>query len=356
MSWILFDRSLERRWDEFVSAQPGGRMVHLSGFKKAVEETYRFEPFYRAYIKNGILEAVFPGFFHRSLIYGRRILSQPFSEYGGILLSGDMGDEERREILEEFFLLAERALRVKHHSHLEMRNPLSPGVAGAPRFQTRILFKYAVRRLEHPESMWKALDSKDRNVIQKARGYGLSMAEEHGEDSLRKRFYPLYLMTMKRLGTPPHPLDYFLRLSLYLKDRMKVFLVYCRQTPIAAIVGWTVGQTVHITDMCSDAAAFFLKPNDFAVWEFLRWAYDSGHSVFDFGPVRYRGQEIFKKKWKMELLDYSYVYLSLKPDRIKNPFSGSGGIMTAAPEIWKAAMPAGLSRFLGKYFRREIGL
>ena len=30
--------------------------------------------------------------------------------------------------------------------------------------------------------------------------------------------------------------------------------------------------------------------------------------------------------------------------------------MAAAPEIWKAVMPVGLTRFAGKYLRREVGL
>ena len=161
---------------------------------------------------------------------------------------------------------------------------------------------------------------------------------------------------MKRLGTPPHPLGYFLRLASFLKDRMKMFIVYHRNAPVAALIGWAVGKTVHITEMCSDAAAFVLRPNDFAVWEFLSWAYDRGYEVFDFGPVRYRGQEVFKKKWNMELWDYFYAYLSVRPASVQNPFSSSGGVMKAAPELWAALMPVGLGRIFGKRIRKEIGL
>ena len=61
-------------------------MVHLTGFRSAVDATYGLEPFYRIYKKGGEIRAVFPGFFHPSRIYGRKIVSQPFSEYGGLLL------------------------------------------------------------------------------------------------------------------------------------------------------------------------------------------------------------------------------------------------------------------------------
>jgi CelD/BcsL family acetyltransferase involved in cellulose biosynthesis len=356
MSWTAFDESAAGAWDAFVAAQPGGRMVHLTGFRSAVAATYGLEPFYRVYRKGGEIRAVFPGFFHASRVYGRKILSQPFSEYGGLLLGAAVPAAERDAILDEFAAAARRALRLKRFAHLEMRSPLSLSSEEASRFHTVPLFKRAVRRLDAAEAMWKGLDPKDRNIVQKARSYGLTFAEEPGADALDQAFYPLYLATMKRLGTPPHPLAYFLRLSRGLERAMKVFLVRFRGRPVAALVAWAVGTTVHVTDMCSDEAAFFLKPNDFAVWEFLRWARESGFETFDFGPVRYRGQEIFKKKWRMELRDYSYVYVTDAPSRIRNTFSGGGGLMAAAPGIWKTVMPVGLTRLFGKCLRREVGL
>jgi len=356
MSWKPFKEAAAGAWDAFVQAQPGGRMVHLAGYKPAVEATYGLEPFYRMYESGGEIRAVFPGFFHASRLYGRKILSQPFSEYGGILLSSSSPAAERAAILDAFEAAAKRALAVKGFAHLEMRSSLSLTAEEARRFHGAPLFKRAVRTLAAPEAMWKALDPKDRNVIQKARGYGLTFAEEPGEAALRGAFYPLYLATMKRLGSPPHPLAFFLRLSRGLGRAMKIFLVRFHGRPVAALVAWAVGSTVHVTDMCSDRAAFFLKPNDFAVWEFLRWAREAGYETFDFGPVRYRGQEIFKKKWRMDLLDYSYAYVTGRPDRIRNTFSGGGGLMAAAPAIWRTLLPLGLTRLVGKFFRREVGL
>ena len=356
MSWIPFDDAAAPDWDAFVAVQPGGRMVHLSGYKAAVEGTYGFAPFYRMYRTGGDIRAIFPGFFHPSHLYGRKIVSQPFSEYGGLLLAADASSAERAAILDEFEAAARRALAVTGFAHLEMRSPLSLTDAEMRRFAGAPLFKRAERPLADPEAMWKALDPKDRNIIQKARGYGLAFTEEARETPLRRDFYPLYLATMKRLGSPPHPLAHFLRLRRGLGRAMKVFLVRFRGRPVAALVAWAVGSTVHVTDMCSDQAAFFLKPNDFAVWEFLRWAREEGCATFDFGPVRYRGQEIFKKKWRMELTDYTYAYLTDRPDRVRNTFTGGGGLMAAAPGIWKAVLPVGLTRLVGKYLRREVGL
>jgi serine/alanine adding enzyme len=356
MSWVAFDERLVPAWDAFVASAPGGRAVHFTGFKRAVERVYRLAPFYRAYLDGaGAVRAVFPGFFHASRLYGRKIVSQPFSEYGGLLLAPDLGGGERERILDEFRALALEALRRTGFAHLEMRFPMSLP-EGDARFRTLPLFKTTVRPIQDRDTMWKALAAKDRNVIRRAQEYGLSFAEHTDEETIRWAFYPLYQRTMKRLGSPPHPLAYFLEMARELPASMKVFIVSLGKRPVSALVAWAAGRTLHVTDMVSDEAAFFLKPNDLAVWEFLGWAADRGFDLFDFGPVRYRGQEIFKMKWRMELHDYSYRYLSLRPCQPRNPVSGGGGLMAAAPGVWRAAVPLNLARWAGRRLRREIGL
>jgi len=273
-----------------------------------------------------------------------------------LALASDLEADERETILEDFRALALDALTERRCDHLEMRFPMSLP-AGDARFSLLPLFKVAVKQLEDRETMWKALAAKDRNVIKRARENGLAFAERTDPETIRSSFYPLYERTMKRLGSPPHPPAYFLHLARSLPDSMKVFIVSHGERPVAALVAWACGRTIHITDMVSDASAFSLRPNDFAVWEFMGWAADRGFAEFDFGPVRYRGQEIFKMKWRMELRDYSYRYVSAPgAGSPRNPVSGSSGIMAAAPKIWRAVVPLRCARAMGRRLRREIGL
>ena len=109
-------------------------MVHLSGFKRAVEETYGFKPFYRAYIEERRGQAVFPGFFHTSRVYGRKILSQPFSEYGGILLAAGLAPAERASSWTSSPRRRVERSGSSRFAHLEMRNPVSLGGESADYF------------------------------------------------------------------------------------------------------------------------------------------------------------------------------------------------------------------------------
>ena len=85
--WIPYSDSLGESWDRFVTSHPSGRFIHLRGFKRTVEVVYGMKPEYWLHARRGRIEAVFPCFHYRSLLFGKRLVSQPFSEYGGILFS-----------------------------------------------------------------------------------------------------------------------------------------------------------------------------------------------------------------------------------------------------------------------------
>lgn len=356
MAWTLYDDSFSRSWDNLVRDHIFGRFVHLVGFKRVVEKCYRLKPIYLAYFEKNEILSLFPGFFHRSFILGKKIISQPFSEYGGLLFRADVPREKRLIIIDQFFKVIKNILVKKNYSALEMRHPQDILEIDAEGLQRKRLFRRSWLKLQAPEILWKKLDPKERNILRKAESFSLKIDVVHEVESLQKKFYPLYLRTMKRLGSPPHPFIYFLSLYDHLSSYLKIFVVHLKNRPVAALLAWAVGPTIHITDMVSDERFFFVKPNDWAIWNFLIWAYNEGFQIFDFGPVRYRGQEIFKKKWLLSLEDYYYVYVSQEQAKVRNLFSQNSFLTKMAPSLWKSLIPQPLTPLLGKYFRREMAL
>ncbi len=356
MGWTLFNDSLSLQWDNLVESNLHGRFIHLLGFKKAIEGCYHLNSIYLAYLEKGEILSLFPGFFHRGLFLGRKIISQPFSEYGGLLFRSDVPHEKRLIIIDQFLKLIKNFLTEKNYLALEMRHPQEMLGVKTESLQARKLFRRSWLEIEAPDIFWKKLDPKERNILRKAESYKLKIELANNMETLKEKFYPLYLRTMKRLGSPPHPLIYFLNLFHYLRPYLKIFIVNFKTRPVAALIAWAVGVTVHITDMVSDERFFFVKPNDLAIWEFLSWAYNEGFKIFDFGPVRYRGQEIFKKKWLLKLEDYYYVYLCNDLNKVRNIFSSNSFLTRMAPSIWKSLLPLPMTAFLGKFFRREMAL
>ena len=198
------------------------------------------------------------------------------------------------------------------------------------------------------------MDRMVRKAVRKAQRSGLQCYLETNPKSIAEDFYPLYLRSMKKFGTPPHPLSFFSNCLHYLNPYMKLFLVKDGQRTIAALLGFTTGKRVQIISTTSDERYLDKRPNDLAHWEFIKWACDNGYEYFDFGPVRYEGQRRFKEKWGVTLLDYSYFFLCPgKPD------IGDGLTYSKKAEflasVWRRLVPLPLTKTIGPWFRRQLG-
>src|SRR6266404_1524599 len=89
----------QKLWDAFVESHPQSRFCHLLAFR-SIEKTYGYKPRYFGFIKNNQLVGVLPTFETSSLFFGRRLVSQPFSEYGGFLLDPTLTEEDFKSIIE----------------------------------------------------------------------------------------------------------------------------------------------------------------------------------------------------------------------------------------------------------------
>jgi len=352
--WVECEAAFESAWDGFVEAHPRGRFSYLAGFKKTVETVYGLEPNYWLYSRSGQILAVFPSFFHSGLIYGKRLVSQPFSEYGGLLFAPHLEAREKRALLDEFPSVIEKSRRKRRFGYVEFRCFSDAEGTETALFKKMSLFSYGILRLHPGFNLWRKADRSARKNLKRAWTHGLTLKEGKEEAALREIFYPLYLKTLKRLGSPPHPLPYFLTLRKNLKDRMKLFLARLDDVYVSALLGWAVGKSVHITDIASDERYFFARANDFLHFELIQWAIANDFRCFDFGPVRYPGQRQYKKKWGVELLEYAYYYFP--KDRFRKPFSDRSLPARLASSCWKTLVPRGLASRAGKYLRKELSL
>ncbi len=349
MSWLFFNEEIENEWDRFVEEQEDSRFIHLIGFKRVIERVYKFEPFYLYFKKGNEIFAVFSSFIQNSILTGRKIVSQPFSEYGGLVFSKFIKNEEKIEILDELFSILKDTLRKKNIKGLEIRGRTDPL---AEKYAKKIVLgNYGIKRLEKNMDIWKSVDYMVRKAVNKAKREGVIIFEDLNFDRIRD-FYSLHLRTMKRFGSPPHPYTYFINLKKELSQNIKIYYAVYREKIIAFLLGWKVGKSIHITDNPSDRRFFPLRGNDYLHFIFLQGAKENGCNIFDFGPMRYEGQEFFKKKWNLETHEYSIFHYPpvIKTLAYKPPF-----YVKIASKIWKL-VPTKFSRYMGKFLRKELGL
>ncbi|MDH7512860.1 MAG: GNAT family N-acetyltransferase [Clostridiales bacterium] len=352
--WSPFENSLEHSWDSFVLSHPQGRLSHLIGFKKTVEAVYGLRAHYWVYRRRGFLQAVFPSFFHKSLIYGKRLLSQPFSEYGGLLFSPDLDRPEKQRIMNEFPAVLAKSREERSFDYVEVRCfPDGQGVETGS-FKKENLYSYGILPLQKKMNLWSSVDRSVRKNINRARRQGLTLEEGKSAEDIASKFYPLHLKSMKRLGSLPHPLSYYLTLQKNLEKHLKLWIARFGDKTISALVGWAVGQSVHITDIASDEKYFSLRGNDFLHFELIRWAMDNNFDCFDFGPVRYPGQKQYKKKWGIELREYSCFYLPIRKRR--KSLSERSFLLKFGSFLWKTLVPVSVAAKAGRYLRKELSI
>lgn len=351
--WIPWEEAIAEAWDSFVSSHRMGRFAHLSGFKKTVEEVYRLRPNYWAYWRDGKILAVFPSFFHRSALYGRRIVSQPFSEYGGPLFSPGLEIPQKEAILREFSQVLDRSREIAPFDYLEVRCFADRHGLKANLFREERLYERGLLPLGRTGKLWDSVDYSVRKNLRRAKRHGLEIREMPIEESLRRFFYPLHLRSLKRLGSPPHPLSYFLCLAGHLRPRIRLLFAFLKEIPVAALLGWEVGRTVHITDIVSDERFFPLRGVDLLHYEMISRAVAAGAECFDFGPVRYPGQRQYKLKWGIELEPYAYFYAPR--NRGRRPLSDRGALGRLGAAVWRR-LPCGLSAKAAKPLRRMLAI
>src|SRR3954471_18024863 len=85
-------------WDAYVESHPQSRFCQMYAYRY-LEEVYGYKPRYSAFLKDNRLVGAVPAFEVKSMFFGRRFVSQPFSEYGGLLLDHDLNEQDVHEIM-----------------------------------------------------------------------------------------------------------------------------------------------------------------------------------------------------------------------------------------------------------------
>jgi CelD/BcsL family acetyltransferase involved in cellulose biosynthesis len=339
-------------WDRFVDAHPEGRYCHLWGYKRALERAYGYRCVYLNFQEGENLIGVFPSIKvkrHRGWL-----ISQPFNEYGGPLIH-DLSPDQHRDLTRHLV----QAAQEEDCNAIEVRGGIGcEQIAKDAGWVKQPLHSYALLNLGDSDQIWRrSLTNEARKGVNKARKSGLTAEIRKGAAAVQDPFYDLYLVSMKRLGVPPHSFRFFAEFARGIGERLVAAWVLREAQPVAILLGATTGRRVHIFVIASAPEAWPMRPSDLAHWELIHWACREGFQVFDFGSARYAGQIQFKKKWGVTLHDYSFYLIGppgamgkLKSETVRT----SSRSMEAMATLWRWAVPLPLTRILGPPIRKYL--
>lgn len=286
-------------WQDYVNHHAESTVYHLLAWRKIFERSFGYRSWYLLARdgETGHVVGCLP-LFLISTPHFRRLVSVPFRDRGGPLWSTP----------EAFTALLESAKRIAgkvRASSIELKSvkryPTVLTRAGG--LQERMYWvnsRVDLQKLD-AERFEDKIGPKTRNMIRQAERANLTFHEvTHFTGGLRA-WYDLYLLTQKHLGLPPFPLKFFRYMiqELLQADAIKLFLVRRDHYSVAATIVLLHEKVAIYGYSSSKPGAQTLRPNDFMLFNIIKWLFEHGITEFDLGSdaPSQKGLLFFKKKW-----------------------------------------------------------
>lgn len=276
-------------WNRLVASSHCASAYHLWEWGETLSQTYGYKKHYLVSKLDNEIAGVFPLIHVQSTLFGNRLISLPFCEYGGIVLRLGLKPEEANQAIKSLTDVTNEFASSIGAEYIEVREPLvlrdAFHVSGYAEFQVYTTFRIDLSR--GTKQLWSGLRKNTRNAVRKAIKSGL-VIENAKESERLKAYYNLYLQTQKRLGSPPHCYKLFENLfnAFSSSGKMRILLTKHQGKPIAGILVFLQEKTIFWWNNVTDAKYRSLNPTNLLLWNTIEWGVENGYHVMDLGRTR----------------------------------------------------------------------
>ncbi|EMA56189.1 lipid II:glycine glycyltransferase FemX [Halococcus thailandensis] len=289
----------DREWGEFVADHSDATVFHTAGWTSAVETAFGYEPSHVWLIdRSGAVRAVVPGFTVRDGL-GRSVLN-PFCEYGFPLVDETVADTA---VLSALCDGPTRILKGADWSGVSGYN-----AAGYGGVRTGSAIRLPLDR-SYETLRESAFDGDVRRCVRTARDAGVRVVDGSVEE-----FYPLYLATMRRLGSPQFPERFFAALVDALGDGVAIRLAERAGETIGAALSFEWDDTTTVWAPASRRTHWEHRPNHLLYTDAIERACTAGRSTVDFGRSR-RGSSVHGFKTQFGGVEFPLMSFVAPPHR-----------------------------------------
>ena len=346
-TYSLHNELMMKRWDAFVERHPRATPFHLSSWIRSIFACYRFKPLlWISENSSGQLCGVFPCFVVGTPLGASRVVSLPFSDYGGPLFNDE---NEERDVVAG--LLGQKRRRV---NHLEIRSSV-------PQIGQLVYHDYYKRHVlelsEDLDSMKKHIDKRTiQYSIRKSKRAGVEIIEDNTLRGLDE-FHRLNILTRRKHGVPSQPRKFFEGVFHHMmpNGRGSILLAVSDSRVIAASVFLKLQETVYYKYNASDPQFLSKKtPNHLLTWHAIEAACRAGYRYFDFGRTSPDNEGLmrYKAMWDAKCIDLPYSYYP----KVKGLTSKQETSLTyrTLTRLWRL-VPDGLAERIGPLLYRHLG-
>lgn len=329
-------------WDAFVTSHQDSTNYHQYGWRKVVEKSFGHRTMYLAATnRRNEICGILPFVQMKSRLFGSFLVSLPFFNYGGLLIS----DDSAAALL---LNASRKMLSGTGVDHIELRHLKRFDEVMATK-QHKVTMILDLKKNE--EDQWSGLDAKVRNQIRKAEKSGLQAVT--GGMELLDGFYTVFCRNMRDLGTPVYGLSFFRNVLEEFPDTTRILSVLHEGRTIASALLTWYRDVLEVPWASSTRDFRQLCPNNLLYWEAIRFAIGLGARTFDFGrSTPGEGTYKFKEQWGAKPVQLYWQYLLRDGDALpeintKNPR------YQLAIHAWKR-LPLMVTNLLGPHIVRCI--
>jgi serine/alanine adding enzyme len=336
----IVNRPSDQDWDQYVDEHPNATIYHSTAIKRVIEHTFGHSSHYLAAVdQKHSIHGVLPLIEMKSRLFGHFLISLPFFNYGGLLVSSAQAEQ---------CLLTHASELAKNTGaqHIEYRH--THNELNLPSRSEKVTM--LLNLPDSSETLWNDIGTKVRAQIKKAKRFGLNCKQ--GREELINDFYEVFSRNMRDLGTPVYAKNLFINMLKHLPEAW-ITIIYHNHTPVSCgfLLGWR--DTLEIPWASTLKQANQFDANMLLYWEILQSAIKKGYEIFDFGrssklAPTYR----FKKQWGTKPHDMYWHYWlpNQQPLPELNPNNPKFRVMV---EAWKR-LPLPVSNFIGPYVVKSI--
>ena len=327
--------------EAFVRSRPEANLCHLPAYGEYVRRAGRHEPVYLVARRGAEVRGVLPLAHVRSLIFGNRMVSHAYRNYGGPLAADDQA------ALALFDRAVEEATE-RGCETIEFRNERPLAMALTPRTDKVCM----VRPLDpDPEVVWKGLEFRMRNHVRKAEKSGVVAVD--GGLELLDEFYSAYTHRMRELGTPCYARSVMGAMLEVMPEHTRLFVVRMGSEPAGGGITTLFNGRAEIPYAATLTRFGKFAANNLLYWAVLRHYCRAGARLFDFGRCTPgEGTYQFKKQWGTTPVELHYQYW-VRPGHRLSIASPDNPRYRRLVEIWKR-LPLPLTRALGPAISRGL--
>ncbi len=321
-------------WDAYVQARPRATFFHQTGWKRVLDETFRYRPHYLLAERDGEICGILPLFACRSIKGKMSLYSLPLTVYGGVV--GD--DEEAEQALLEAAREIGRSVGARK---IEFRNRHKT-LLDLPILEDGVTFEKELPGTA--EAVRGTLPKKSREAVNQATKRHKLECDFAGElDS----FYELLAASYLSLGTPVFPKRFFAAMAREFPRDCIIQIIRHEGRPVAAVLSMTFRDTMMPLYSGEASGVKHLKSGNFKYYRLMQEAVGRGLRRFDFGRTRVDNDGVLQFKTNQGFTPEPLPYQidELVPGSAGGA-SPNSGLFLKLRGIWRR-LPSGVARTVG---------